>query len=185
MRFVTIIVKVAAARLTKIPVSDQVGFLSSRFAARSRPRNPIVPKNRRGRECLICAANPIEAEPRAPLSADGDATEKAAVSLRSATACGVLLASLLTGNRYLSAIAPATWIPPRLPLPTRLSGLLRRALFRVSKDGPVGQECTAMCARASVTGQRLLQLHERAWWKRVKASAQPPNMKILAGSSVH
>ena len=60
MRVVTIIVKIAAARLTEIPVSDQVRFLSSRFAARSRPRNPIVPKNRRGRECLICWAHPIE-----------------------------------------------------------------------------------------------------------------------------
>ena len=60
MRIVTIIVKVAAARLTKIPVSDQVGFLSSWFAARSRPRNLIVPKNRRGRECLIWAMHPIK-----------------------------------------------------------------------------------------------------------------------------
>jgi hypothetical protein len=120
MRFVTIIVKVAAARLTKIPISDQVGFLSSRFAARSRPRNLIVPKNRRGRECLICAANPIEADPRAPLSADSEATEKAAVLPRSAMACGALRASLGTataierlGQGWFNAD------PPRPPPPTR------------------------------------------------------------------
>jgi len=50
MRIIAIIVEVAASRLTKIPVSDQVGFLSSRFTAQSRPQKLIVPKNRLGRE---------------------------------------------------------------------------------------------------------------------------------------
>jgi hypothetical protein len=50
MRVVAVILEVAASGLTKIPISDQVGFLSSRFTAQSRPRKPIVPKNRAGRE---------------------------------------------------------------------------------------------------------------------------------------
>ena len=50
MRIVAVIVEVAASALTKIPISDQIGFLLSRFTAQSRPREPIVPKNRAGRE---------------------------------------------------------------------------------------------------------------------------------------
>jgi hypothetical protein len=50
MRIVAVILEVAASGLTKIPISDQVGFLSSRFTAQSRPREPIVSKNRVGRE---------------------------------------------------------------------------------------------------------------------------------------
>src|SRR5262249_50399957 len=50
MRIVAVIVEVAASALTKIPISDQIGFLLSRFTAQSRPREPIVPKNRVGRE---------------------------------------------------------------------------------------------------------------------------------------
>ena len=34
MRVITVVVEIAAAALTEIPVSDQVGFLSSRFTAR-------------------------------------------------------------------------------------------------------------------------------------------------------
>ena len=52
MRIVAIIVEVAASAPTKIPVSDQIGFLSNRFTAQSRPRRPIVPKNRAGREWI-------------------------------------------------------------------------------------------------------------------------------------
>ncbi len=50
MRIVAVIVEVAASAPTKIPISDQIGFLSSWFTAQSRPREPIVPKNRAGRE---------------------------------------------------------------------------------------------------------------------------------------
>jgi hypothetical protein len=50
MRIVAIIVEVAASRLTKIPISDQVCFLSNRLTAQSGPREPIVSKNRAGRE---------------------------------------------------------------------------------------------------------------------------------------
>jgi len=50
MRVVAVIVEVTPSGLTKIPISDQVGFLSSRFTAQSRPRDPIVPKNRAARE---------------------------------------------------------------------------------------------------------------------------------------
>jgi hypothetical protein len=39
MRVIPVVVKIAAPGLTKIPVSDQVGFLSSRFTARSDRRN--------------------------------------------------------------------------------------------------------------------------------------------------
>jgi hypothetical protein len=50
MRIVPVIVEVAASGLTKIPVSDQVGFLSNRFTAQWRPRKLIVSKNRAGGE---------------------------------------------------------------------------------------------------------------------------------------
>src|SRR6266850_5648698 len=50
MRVVAVIVELAASGLTKIPVSDQVCFLSNRFTAQWRPQKPIVPKNRVGRE---------------------------------------------------------------------------------------------------------------------------------------
>jgi hypothetical protein len=50
MRIVAVIVEVAASRLTKIPISDQVCFLSNRLTAQSGPREPIVSKNRAGRE---------------------------------------------------------------------------------------------------------------------------------------
>jgi hypothetical protein len=50
MRIVAVIVEVAASGLTKIPISDQVGFLSNRLTAQSGPREPIVSKNRAGRE---------------------------------------------------------------------------------------------------------------------------------------
>jgi hypothetical protein len=50
MWIVTVILEVAASGLTKIPISDQVGFLSSRFTAQSRPQELIVSKNRAGRE---------------------------------------------------------------------------------------------------------------------------------------
>jgi len=51
---ITLVVEITAAGLTKIPVSDQVGFLSSRLTVRSGPQNPIVPKNRAGRERINC-----------------------------------------------------------------------------------------------------------------------------------
>ena len=47
MRVIPVVVEIAAPGLTKIPVSDQVSFLSSRFTAQSGPQKPIVPKNRR------------------------------------------------------------------------------------------------------------------------------------------
>jgi hypothetical protein len=50
MRVVAVILEIAASGLTKIPISDQVGFLSSRFTAQSRPQELIVPKNRARRE---------------------------------------------------------------------------------------------------------------------------------------
>ena len=50
MRIVAVIVEVAASGLTKIPISDQVCFLSNRLTAQSGPRKPIVSKNRAGRE---------------------------------------------------------------------------------------------------------------------------------------
>jgi hypothetical protein len=54
MRVIAVVVKIAAPGLTKIPVSNQVSFLSSRFTARSGPQELIVPKNRRRRERINC-----------------------------------------------------------------------------------------------------------------------------------
>jgi len=55
MRIVAVIVEVASAGLTKIPVSDQVGFLSSRFTAQSRPRGRLFQKIASGASGLICS----------------------------------------------------------------------------------------------------------------------------------
>src|SRR5262249_4421310 len=54
MWVIAVVVEIAASGLTKIPVSDQVGFLSSRFTAQTGPRNPIVPKKRPARERINC-----------------------------------------------------------------------------------------------------------------------------------
>ncbi len=54
MRVIAVVVEIAAPGLTKIPVSDQVSFLSSRFTVQSGPQSVIVPKNRPGRERINC-----------------------------------------------------------------------------------------------------------------------------------
>jgi hypothetical protein len=53
MRVISVVVKIAAPGLTKIPVSDQVGFLSSRFTARSDRRNRLFQKIDAGASGLI------------------------------------------------------------------------------------------------------------------------------------
>src|SRR5260370_16482930 len=53
MRVLPVVVKIAAAGLTKIPVSDQAGFLSSRFTARSDRRNRLFQKIDAGASGLI------------------------------------------------------------------------------------------------------------------------------------
>jgi hypothetical protein len=53
MRVIPVVVKIAAPGLTKIPVSDQVGFLSSRFTARSDRRSRLFQKIDAGASGLI------------------------------------------------------------------------------------------------------------------------------------
>jgi hypothetical protein len=75
MRVIPVVVKIAAPGLTKIPVSDQVGFLSSRFTARSDRRRRLFQKIDAGASGLIVtmtmdkktdriAAPPRSVEPR-------------------------------------------------------------------------------------------------------------------------
>jgi hypothetical protein len=53
MRVIPVVVKIAAPGLTKIPVSDQVSFLSSRFTASSDRRNRLFQKIDAGASGLI------------------------------------------------------------------------------------------------------------------------------------
>jgi hypothetical protein len=53
VRVIPVVVKIAAPGLTKIPVSDQVGFLSSRFTARSDRRSRLFQKIDAGASGLI------------------------------------------------------------------------------------------------------------------------------------
>src|SRR5205085_11665401 len=53
MRVIPVVVKIAATGLTKIPVSDQVSFLSSRFTARPDRRSRLLQKNDAGASGLI------------------------------------------------------------------------------------------------------------------------------------
>ena len=53
MRVIPVVVKIAAPGLTKIPISDQVSFLSSRFTARSDRRNRLFQKIDAGASGLI------------------------------------------------------------------------------------------------------------------------------------
>jgi hypothetical protein len=55
VRVVAVFVEIAAAGLTKIPISVQVGFLSRRIAAAGRPLAPILSKNRKARERINVA----------------------------------------------------------------------------------------------------------------------------------
>jgi hypothetical protein len=81
MRVIPVVVKIAAPGLTKIPVSDQVGFLSSRFTARSDRRNRLFQKIDAGASGLIVTmtmdiktdripAPPRPAQPRHPTLRD-------------------------------------------------------------------------------------------------------------------
>jgi hypothetical protein len=53
MRVIPVVVKIAATGLTKIPVSDQVSFLSSRFTASSDRRERLFQKIDAGASGLI------------------------------------------------------------------------------------------------------------------------------------
>jgi hypothetical protein len=53
MRVIPVVVEIAAPGLTKIPISDQVSFLSSRFTARSDRRNRLFQKIDAGASGLI------------------------------------------------------------------------------------------------------------------------------------
>jgi hypothetical protein len=53
MRVIPVVVKIAAPGLTKIPVSDQVSFLSSRFTASSDRRERLFQKIDAGASGLI------------------------------------------------------------------------------------------------------------------------------------
>src|SRR5207248_10642534 len=53
MRVIPVVVKIAAPGLTKIPVSDQVSFLSSRFTARPDRRSRLFQKIDAGASGLI------------------------------------------------------------------------------------------------------------------------------------
>jgi hypothetical protein len=53
MRVIPVVVKIAASGLTKIPVSNQVSFLSSRFTASSDRRIRLFQKIEAGASGLI------------------------------------------------------------------------------------------------------------------------------------
>jgi hypothetical protein len=78
MRVIPVVVKIAAPGLTKIPVSDQVSFLSSRFTARSDRTNRLfqkidagasglivtIPTDEKNRPVCPCSTQPLHPKPQ-------------------------------------------------------------------------------------------------------------------------